>query len=181
MRSLRACVVGGVHGGGCVAGGGLAYQGACMVEGMRSRDVHSRGLCGGGACMAGGTCMVGGVRARKNGNCSGGYASYWNAFLFSNIFVEAYFSTESYELQWYIDLCCRVDSKTQFWISVWFLVLISCEDPGTDTQIMHRKCRSNVTWVTLALKCIHQTALKPTKTHVISMLKQTSLPRCKNK
>ena len=41
----------------------------------------------------------GGVRGRKNSNCSWGDASYWNAFVFSNIFVEAYFSTESYELQ----------------------------------------------------------------------------------
>ena len=62
-------------------------------------------------------------------------------------------------------------TQKQTWISVWFLVLISCENPGTEAQIMLRKCRFDVTWVTSALKCIHQTALKPTKTHVISMLK----------
>ena len=31
-----------------------------------------------GACVAGG----GGVRGRRDGHCSGRYASYWNAFLF---------------------------------------------------------------------------------------------------
>ena len=44
-----------------------------------------------GACMAGGqhgwqgeVCMVGGggMRGRRDGHCSGRYASYWNAFLF---------------------------------------------------------------------------------------------------
>ena len=41
-----------------------------------------------GVCMAGGACVVGGcawqggdMHGRKNGNCSGRYASYWNAFL----------------------------------------------------------------------------------------------------
>ena len=32
--------------------------------------------------MAGGVRAMGGVHGRKNGNCSGRYASYWNAFLF---------------------------------------------------------------------------------------------------
>ena len=32
---------------------------------------------GGGSCMAGGACVVG-----ENGNCSGQYTSYWNAFLY---------------------------------------------------------------------------------------------------
>ena len=39
------------------------------------------------ACMAGGHAWQGGVRGRKNGNCSGWYASYWNAFLFIAIFL----------------------------------------------------------------------------------------------
>ena len=41
-----------------------------------------------GACMVvvGGACMAGGVRGRKNSNCSGGYTSYWNAFLFTFYF-----------------------------------------------------------------------------------------------
>ena len=56
----------------CVAGG-YVWLGACIV----------------GACMAGWACMAGrhawqgGVRGRKNGNYSGRYASYWNAFLFN--------------------------------------------------------------------------------------------------
>ena len=62
-------------GGGCAWQGGHAWQG--VVGGMRGR----------GACMAGGTCMAGGCAwqgamcGRRNGHCSGRYASYWNAFL----------------------------------------------------------------------------------------------------
>ena len=33
-----------------------------------------------GACMAGG----GGVHGRRDGHCSGRYASYWNAFLLND-------------------------------------------------------------------------------------------------
>ena len=33
-----------------------------------------------GACMAG----VGGVHGRRDGHCSGRYASYWNAFLLND-------------------------------------------------------------------------------------------------
>ena len=51
-------------------GGGMRGRGACVVEW--------------GACKAG--AMHVGVRGRKNGNCSGRYASYWNAFLFSKYF-----------------------------------------------------------------------------------------------
>ena len=53
--------------------------------------------CVGGACIAGcihswghvwwwhawwGACMVGGVRGRRDGHCTGRYASRWNAVLF---------------------------------------------------------------------------------------------------
>ena len=46
------------------------------------------GACvAGGVCMAGGmhgrvVCMAEGVHGRRDGHCSGRYASYWNAFLF---------------------------------------------------------------------------------------------------
>ena len=56
--------------------GGMCGRGACMAGGM----------CGSGACIAGGVCGKGGVRGRKNGKCSGRYASYWNAFLLNSNF-----------------------------------------------------------------------------------------------
>ena len=83
-----------------------------MVGAMRGRgahkmggSMHGRGMCGRGACVAG-ACMVGvafmagrhawwgvcvagrgdmhgrGMRGRRDGHCSGRYASYLNAFLF---------------------------------------------------------------------------------------------------
>ena len=59
--------VGGVHGKG-----GHAWQRACMgVTG----GMHGMGVCVAGACMAGGVCR------KRDGHCSGRYASYWNAFL----------------------------------------------------------------------------------------------------
>ena len=45
--------------------GGMHGEGACVVGSM-----HGRGLCGMG------------VHGRRDGHCSGQYASYWNAFLF---------------------------------------------------------------------------------------------------
>ena len=61
-----ACMTGGIH------GGGHAWRGHVWQGG-----VHSRG-----ACVAGG-----GVHGRyyKIRSMSGQYASYWNAFLFTNI------------------------------------------------------------------------------------------------
>ena len=56
MCGMGACVVGGA----CMAGG-HAWQGACVAGG-----VHGRGM-----------------RGRRNGHCSGRYASYWNAYLLS--------------------------------------------------------------------------------------------------
>ena len=50
MHGRRACMVGGMH------GGGHAWWGACMA--------------GRGACMAGGTCMAGGMCGR--GACMAG-------------------------------------------------------------------------------------------------------------
>ena len=47
------------------------WQGACVAGGM----------CGRAICVVGGVRGGGGMRGRKNGNYSGRYASYWNAFL----------------------------------------------------------------------------------------------------
>ena len=48
-----------------------------------SHSVH-----GGGRAWRSGVCMAGGgLRGRRDGHCSGRYASYWNAFLlFSNVY-----------------------------------------------------------------------------------------------
>ena len=62
VHAWGTCVVGGVHARGCACLGG-AWQGACVV----------------GVCMA---REKGSVRGRKDGHCSGVYASNWNAFLF---------------------------------------------------------------------------------------------------
>ena len=47
--------------------------------------VHGRRHAWQGVMHGRGACMAGGVRGRKNGNCSGQYASYWNAFLLHGI------------------------------------------------------------------------------------------------
>ena len=60
----------GMHGGG---------RGACGRGHAKQGGVHGRGACmKGGMHGSGG----GGVCGRKDGHCSGRYASYWNAFLF---------------------------------------------------------------------------------------------------
>ena len=95
------CMVGGLHGSKTFVAGGHAWQGgmcgweACMARG----HVWLGDMCGRGACMAGGcawqgVCMAGGVCGgvhgrgvcgRRDGHCSGRYASYWNAFLLNTI------------------------------------------------------------------------------------------------
>ena len=68
--------------GRCVWQGGMHGREVCVAEGM-----HDRGVCvvGGhvwqGACMAGGMQGRGCMRGRRDGHCSGRYASYRNAFL----------------------------------------------------------------------------------------------------
>ena len=52
--------------------GGMRDRGPCVAGG----HVVGRHACQ-GVCMAGGS-MCG----RRNGHCSGQYASYWNAFFF---------------------------------------------------------------------------------------------------
>ena len=46
----------------------------------------------GRACMAGGmhdkgVCVAGGMCGRREGHCSERYASYWNAFLYVEMFI----------------------------------------------------------------------------------------------
>ena len=77
-------MVGGVHGRG-VHGRVHVWQG-----GMHGRGhAWQEGMYGGGACMAGG------VHGRRDGHCSGRYASYASyAFLLTNIFYrECYLFT----------------------------------------------------------------------------------------
>ena len=69
--------------------------GASMAEGMHGRGASMAwGHAWWGVCMAGGhawqggmhdrrVCVVGSVCGRGDSHCSGRYASYWNAFLFS--------------------------------------------------------------------------------------------------
>ena len=101
---------GGVHGRGhawwgvCVVVGhvwwGHAWPGGAWQAGMHGGDVHGRGhdggMCGRACVMGGmhgrglvwqgdvwnGACMAGGMHGRRDGHCSGPYASYRNAFLF---------------------------------------------------------------------------------------------------
>ena len=66
---------GDVHGkGGCMHGKGRVciVRGACVAGGR---------VCMARGCMTGGVHGVGGMCGRRDGHCSGLYASYWNAFL----------------------------------------------------------------------------------------------------
>ena len=67
--AAEACVAGGhVWQGACMVG-----RGTCMIGGMhgRRRGMHGR------KCA-----WQGDMHGRRDGYCSGWYASYWNAFLF---------------------------------------------------------------------------------------------------
>ena len=80
-----ACMAGGMHGRGvCVVGGG-----ACVAGGMHDRGYARQegGHAWQGVCMGGmhdrGACIGGrGMCGRRDGHCSGRYATYWDAFLF---------------------------------------------------------------------------------------------------
>ena len=93
----EACVWGACMGacmaGACVAGGmcgrGHVWQGSICAR--RAYVAGAGGTCMAGTCMVGGhawqgtritegACMAGG---RRDGHCSGRYALYWNAFLFT--------------------------------------------------------------------------------------------------
>ena len=90
--------------GGCVCGGGHAWQGHVWQEGhvwqgvcMAGGHVWWGACIAGAACVAGevcktegpcgrghvwqGACVAGGVHGRRDGHCRGWYASYWNPFL----------------------------------------------------------------------------------------------------
>ena len=79
-----------VEGEACVAKGGMHGEGGCAWQ---RGAVHGKG----GACVAKGAYVVkgdmcgrgrawqGGMNGRKDGHCSGQYASYWNAFLLQMI------------------------------------------------------------------------------------------------
>ena len=88
-----ACMTGGMH------GRGYAWQGVCIAGGM-----HGGGCAWQGACMdggKGGACMIGGMhgtdapplnqilRDTVIWSMSRRYASYWNAFLFIGLFMNA--------------------------------------------------------------------------------------------
>ena len=68
--------------------GKVMFSQVCVKNSVHREGMHGRGgLCvvKGGMCGKGGACMAKGegiVRGRRDGLCSGRYASYWNAFLF---------------------------------------------------------------------------------------------------
>ena len=79
-----ACVVkGGMGGKGACMAREHVWQGACMAGVCRTRV--GGGMCGKEACVAGGHAWQGGMRGRRDGHCSGRYASSWNTFLFPKI------------------------------------------------------------------------------------------------
>ena len=63
---------------------GHAWQEA-RVGGNGSRGVHGRGTHGRGHAWKGGKHGEEGMCGRRDGHCSGRYASYWNAFLFLHL------------------------------------------------------------------------------------------------
>ena len=84
----QVCVKNSVGGDMCSSGamcgrGGHAWQGVCMAGGMYSRaGMHGRGCAWQGGI--GGRDVDG--SSRRDGHCSGRYASYWNAFLLLLLF-----------------------------------------------------------------------------------------------
>ena len=74
--------------------GGMCGRGACMRGAWQGGHLWWGGMCGRGVCVAGGGGMCGGgmhgkrgMRGRRDGHCSGRYASYRNAFLSSHKFL----------------------------------------------------------------------------------------------
>ena len=93
--------LGGMHGGGVCGRGHVWCWGVCMVGGMHGGEACMEGE--GQACMVG-VCMAGGMHGGVGGMCGmhapqqilrdtvmwsmrGWYASYWNAFLLSYVFI----------------------------------------------------------------------------------------------
>ena len=84
-------VVGGMHGRGHAwqGQGGMHGGGACMAgDECDGGHVWQGGHAWQGTCMARGVCEVGDMRGRyyELRSMSGQYASYWNAFLFFDVF-----------------------------------------------------------------------------------------------
>ena len=52
-------------------------------EGGRAWQGSMRGACTTGGRAWQGACIAGDMRGRRDGHCSGRYASYWNALLLS--------------------------------------------------------------------------------------------------
>ena len=61
--------------------GGVFVAGACVVEACMAGACVVGGHVWQGVCVVGSVCGRGGMRGRRDGHCSGRYASYWNAFL----------------------------------------------------------------------------------------------------
>ena len=81
-------MAGGVHGGGVCGRGTFMAEGVHGRGGMCGRGAYmERGHVWQGACVAGGPAWQGGGMHGKGGNsnCSGWYASYWNAFLLHHL------------------------------------------------------------------------------------------------
>ena len=76
----QACVIPSARGGGaCMAKGGVHGKEGCVWQ---RRACMAGGMHGGGRHVRqGGVWHRGIMRGRRDGYCSGRYASYWNAFL----------------------------------------------------------------------------------------------------
>ena len=128
---------GGVHGGGaCMAGGmvgwgihgrghawwgGMHGRGAGMVGGHAcQRGVHSKWACvAREACVTRGlhgrgTCVVQGMRGKRDGHCSGQFASYWNAFLLTlGVYSKPiYLFLSRYIFLHFLPLSCKLSVST---------------------------------------------------------------------
>ena len=68
---------------GCMSDEGPCIVKVCIVKGVcMAGGMHGGGIHGKGGVHGRGACVVGGMHGRRDGHCSGRYASYWNAFLF---------------------------------------------------------------------------------------------------
>ena len=66
----------------------VIFSQASVSHSIHRGAVHARGMHGRGVCVAGGMHgRRGSMHGRRDGHCSGRYASYWNAFLLSQIFL----------------------------------------------------------------------------------------------
>ena len=78
VHGRKVCMAGGMHGRGVCVARGIHDSGVCMARGVCGREVHGRGCT-----------WQGGMCGRRDGHCSGRYTSYYNAFLFIMIIVNA--------------------------------------------------------------------------------------------